>query len=259
MQAQILTAADLARNAPAIFATRAHESRKEHYGFVSTSEIIDTLAHDGWVPSYVGLRRARTEKSKLYGSHTLRLRRIDAPTDGEGIPEIVLRNGHDGSSAIVGRLGYFRFVCANGMVAGQTIAGFRIFHGRDALANTRQAVARLIERAPDMISQIDAMRAKVLSDDARTSFARDAIALRWPEGDAPVNANELLFTRRFADDGTTDVWTTANIIQEHLVRGGDRGMTSTRRRMTTRALSSQVALMAVNQGVWDLAVKYLSA
>src|SRR5690606_8087958 len=58
----------------------------------------------------------------------------------------------------------------------------------------------------------------------REEFARRAAALRW---DANQPAAQLLMPcsllapRRYGDR-STDLWTTFNVVQEHLLRGGDR-------------------------------------
>ncbi len=252
--AQILTASEMARLAPAIFATQKHESRKEHYGFVNTADILESLAKDGWQPSYVGVKRARTEKSRFYGSHTLRLRHVDAkPIEAlQGVMEIVLRNGHDGSSAIVGNAGVFRFVCANGLVCGTTIAGFRVFHHRNAIDDVRNAIARMRDDLPRLVGTVDAWRSTQLQAEEQQLLAEGAARLRWSETATPVQAQQLLTARRM-EDASNDLWTTFNRIQENVIQGGLRGRTATNRRMTTRRVGSGMVENKLNRELWALA------
>ena len=58
--------------------------------------------------------------------HMLRLRR-DGEINGQHVPEIILLNSHDGTSSYQMLPGYFRFVCQNGCVCGQSL-GKCVFH-----------------------------------------------------------------------------------------------------------------------------------
>jgi hypothetical protein len=52
-----------------------------------------------------------------------------------------------------------------------------------------------------------------------------------------ITPAQLLAPRR-PDDRGTDLWTTASVVQEHLLRGGDRGRAATGRRTTTRPVKN---------------------
>ncbi|ETJ42576.1 hypothetical protein Q604_UNBC03454G0001, partial [human gut metagenome] len=55
-----------------------------------------------------------------YTKHMLRLRRA-GEINGEHVPEIILLNSHAGTSSYQMLPGYFRFVCQNGCVCGQSL------------------------------------------------------------------------------------------------------------------------------------------
>lgn len=255
---QVLTSTELATHAPAIFAQGAHASRSQRYGFVPTSEVLATLAADGWQPVSVGLKRAKTERSKLFGSHTLRLRhaehsRYSATLQGQ--LELVLRNGHDGSSAIVGDLGIFRAICANGLVSATAKFGaFRIFHGTYAADKVRDAMAKMLTRAPALTETVDAWRTLALGGEEQRAFADAASQLRWSRIAAPVEPTALLTPRR-SEDTSPDLWTTFNRVQENLLQGGLAGRASTGRRLTTRGVGAVAASHRLNQALWTLAEK----
>ena len=252
---ELLTRAQMEQAAPAIFAPQAHSTRSERYGFVPTASVLDTLALDGWRPSAVGLKRTKTERSKLYGSHTLRLRHDSLSTYNEtlqGMLELVLRNGHDGSSAIVGDLGVFRAICANGLVAATAKFGaFRIFHGSYAPDKVRGALAGMVAQAPKLIGTVDTWRSVELSRDESGALADSASRLRWGDS-VPVDPRALLAPRR-TEDTASDLWTTYNRVQENLVQGGLNGRARTGRRMTTRGVGSVAASHRLNQELWALA------
>ena len=77
-------------------------------------------------------------------------------------------------------------------------------------------------------------------------------ALRF-EDQAPIRAAQLLEPRRYADTAT-DLWTSFNTVQEHLLRGGDRTITTgSRRRGKTRQISSVGEDVRLNRALWTLA------
>lgn len=256
---EVLTAEQLAQIAPAIYAQSAAPSRKETYGFVSTAEVLKTLASEGWQPTSVAYKNARTPIRKAYGSHTLRLRHVNAELMriGDSIPEIVLRNGHDGSSAVKLDFGVFRGVCANGMVVmSQQFGGFRLFHSQYAADKVRAGVASMLSAMPRLGESIEAMRAVTLSWSEQALLAESASRLRWPEV-APVHAHDLLNAKRIEDkanaNASRDLWTTFNVIQEHLLKGGDDGRSANGRRMRTRGVKAADASHKLNRELWALA------
>jgi len=96
----------------------------------------------------------------------------------------------------------------------------------------------------------------------RVEFARRAAALRW-EADQPVmkllDAEKLLMPVRYGD-AATDLWTTFNVLQEHLVRGGDRYLSYTQgmgvRRNRTRPVAGLTEGQRLNKALWSLAGEF---
>jgi len=78
--------------------------------------------------------RVRDSSKREFTKHMLRLRHADQIT-GEEADEIVLLNSHDGTSSYQMLAGTFRFVCQNGMVAGENIADIRVPHKGNVAQN----------------------------------------------------------------------------------------------------------------------------
>jgi hypothetical protein len=105
-------------------------------------------------------------------------------------------------------------------------------------------------------------QAVTLTELAQQEFARRATALRW-DAEQPVmrllGPGALLTPLRYGDD-KRDLWTTFNVVQEHLLRGGDRYMGYTEgmgiRRNTTRPVASLVLGQKLNKGLWQLAEEF---
>jgi len=99
------------------------------------------------------------------------------------------------------------------------------------------------------------MRETILSGGRQLDFAREALALRYPDQvEPPVQPAQLLERRRVADIGD-DVWRIFNATQEHVVRGGLCGRTATGRAMHTRSIRAIRENVRLNTGLWKLALR----
>lgn len=254
MIAQILTAEQLAAKAPAIFAAHASDTMSSRYGYVPTMDVIGTLALDGWQPTFVGLKKSRTEKARMFGSHTLRLRHLDSvPVLNGHHLEIVLRNAHDGTSAVQFHAGVFRLVCANGLtVCDSNFGGFTVRHNAYAVDKVRDGIAAMMAELPQLTSTIEKWQSIKLERSEQLLLAESAARLRWIDGTPPVDAPALLMPRRAADTGT-DLWSTFNVLQEHITKGGDQGVTATGSRVRTRAITGGDVSHRLNKELWALA------
>ena len=105
-----LTIEDLTTLAPSALANEAHESRSERYGFQSTVEVISMMQQEGFQIFSAMQSRTRREDRRGHLKHMLRFRHEStsgAIALGDLLPELVLINSMDGSSAY--NLTYARF------------------------------------------------------------------------------------------------------------------------------------------------------
>jgi hypothetical protein len=171
---------------------------------------------------------------------------------GAEIPELVLVNSHDGTSAYKFLAGIFRLVCSNGMVVQSSDHGsisVRHSGGPDFLGRVIDATYQIMDAAPRTLEKIDAWKRIELTPPQRTAFAAAALELKDNRAVTPA---QLLAPRRVEDRGS-DLWTTASVVQEHLLRGGDRGRAATGRRTTTRPVKSVGEDLRLNRALWRLA------
>ncbi len=237
---------------PSIHATHPSERVSEAYGFIPTSTIVTALEREGFVPFKAQQARTRQLETREFAKHLIRFRHRDHLTRqvGDWLPEIVLVNAHDGSSAYRIMAGVFRIVCLNGLVVGQSFTDVRVRHTRNAPEEIVDASFRVIEALPSITDGIETMRAVTLESEERTAFAQAALVLRYGE-DAPIRADQLITPRRNEDRGR-DLWTVLNVAQEHLLRGGDR-TTDTTRRTRTRKITGVSEDVRLNRALWTLA------
>src|SRR6266705_1717127 len=120
-----LTIEDLTNLAPSALANEAHESRSDRYGFQSTTEVISMMQQEGFQIFSASQSRTRQEDRRGHLKHMLRFRHesIDsgALMVGGLLPELVLINSMDGSSAYKLMAGIFRLVCSNGLVVADSL------------------------------------------------------------------------------------------------------------------------------------------
>src|SRR5260221_6215683 len=81
---------------------------------------------------------------------------------------------------------------------------------------------KVLSAVPDIMNEVRLFQDRVLTDAERLALATAAATYLWEDPNkAPVSPSMLLNPRRFGD-GAKDLWTSLNMIQENLVRGGPR-------------------------------------
>lgn len=227
--AEGLALQDIARVTPSVFATAAHESRSDRFVAIPTSDIVQALMRQGFVPMESRQGGSRDVGKRQFTKHLLRLRHPDmASADALGglFPEVVIVNGNDGTSSYQIMAGLFRLICTNGLIAGEMFDMHRVRHtGRpdQVIDNVIDASFRVVSEVPRVVDAAHHMGALQLSEGEQRAFATAALQLRWDgeEERPPISADQLLAPRRMADNGP-DLWHTMNRVQEGLMRGGQR-------------------------------------
>lgn len=251
-----LTLDELERSTPAVFADRAAECTGPKYVFISTRDIVSALMDAGFAPTLAVQTRSRNGHAG-YARHMLRFQPVvQSLSLDDVLSEIVLINSHDGRSAYQLRAGLFRPVCTNGMLTAIGDFGLiHVSHRGNVVANVVEAAQRITGEFGRVGEAVEAMRGTTLTGGEQLDFARQALALRFPEhAEPPVQAAQLLERRRMADIGD-DVWRTFNAVQEHCLRGGLPGRTAKGRAMHTRGIRAIRENVRLNTGLWNLALK----
>jgi hypothetical protein len=257
----VLSLDEIRRRAPSVFATAPSEKVSDRYLFVPTSEILSGLEREGFQVVKAMQSHARTPEGRSVAKHMLRLRHrstLDKTMRelGDSIPEIVIANSHNGTSAYDIMLGVYRLVCSNGMIAGNTLAHEKVRHTGDDVSKVIEASYRVLGQESAIIGAMDKFRSINLEYDERLALARAAQALKWDPTDTQPEAVRLLAPRREADR-RSDLWTTFNVLQENMLKGGvstvTRDLNGRVRRNSTREVASVTENKRLNQGLWTLA------
>lgn len=259
-----MSVSELVEAFPTLGASQAHATRSEKYTQIATRPILDALYSEGYRVHAVSVASTRKDGSKRgYEKHMLRLRHVDAPVINGTVAEAVVINSHDGSCRLGVWGGFFRFICANGIVAGSLIEGIAVKHLGDIRQDVVMATQQVLAQARDVYPVLADWSATELTQIQRETFAERAHALRFVEKEgeeinAPVSPAALLSVRR-PEDHKADLWTTFNTVQENLIRGGLEGRilgnNGRMRRQRLRAINGIDGNVSLNRRLFDLATE----
>lgn len=245
----------LYRHVPSIFASEAHDSRSERYVYVPTIDIVEGLRREGWFPFFAVQSIPRDGSRHGHAKHMLRLRR-DGGIGKPEAAEVIIVNSHDGTSAYQMFAGMLRFVCTNSMIAGERFEEIRVPHKGGIQDQIIEGVYTVAEDFPRLVDATEIMKETRLSRDEQRVLAEASLVARYGEEESPVQPDQIIMPRRHEDAGQS-VWSTLNVIQENLIRGGLRGRRQTSdgrvRRTQTRAINGIDQNVGLNRALWTLA------
>lgn len=262
--ARAMTEDEMRRAAPSIFAVSAHESRSARFAPIPTIDVLRGLQAEGFMP--VACRQAVTRQAgrQDFTKHMLRLRRLDEDRSwqvGDTIFEINLKNANDGTSAYDLDGSLFRIRCLNSMVAKlSTIDTVKVRHSGDVQSKVIEGTYSVLGNAQKLLAAPQDWSQLPMVPEARTAFAEAAHVLRFADAagevTTPIVPDQLLRARRHGDAGQ-DLWSTLNVVQENVIRGGlsawGRDANNHRRRTTTREVRGIDQDVKLNKALFVLA------
>ena len=221
-----LTTERIQQLSPAVFATTKHDRLTDRYVALHTSDLIPVMQDYGYAPVQAAQKRSR-KVSAEHSAHMIAFARtIDTDfAQGDVRPEIILYNSHDGSSSVKLFAGAFRFICSNGIVAGDGFQN-RMYHNTSALSGFEDMLRNTVANLPAMMERINLLKSVQLSSATAYEMAKRSVATRWDMFDAQtkgVYAIEKTITDVLAinrnEDDHMDAFTVFNRIQESVIRG----------------------------------------
>ena len=247
--------------APSVFAEQAWPGMSDKYHFIPTADILHGLMKEGFRPVSAQQSVVRVAGQHEYAKHILRFRHASALTsadikkalhNGEEVPEITVVNAHNGAGAYQLNGGFYRFACSNKMIVEcKEFMTVRVKHiGTGLVDKVIEGAYRVIADMPAIGDQIKRWKSLELSAEQRTAFAEEGATIRGTA--LVIPPAELLTAYRTADKGT-DLYSTLNVVQENLTRGGQQARTRSGRRATVKGISGVNADIDTNRGLWNLA------
>ena len=227
------------------------------YSMVKTHEALAKFRDMGYLVRDAGQDKAR-KRNPLHVRHLLHLVHSDyVESDMEYVPQILFINSHNGRTKCRLFAGFYRFVCANGLIIGNEFSRIEIAHRGEL--ELEAAMNKLSDEAHKTQKVIGKWSKKKLSREEQMEFAREAIEARYGEGESQVFLPEkYIKSEREEDEGDT-LWLTFNRVQEKLMNGGVQGLRKmpdgTEKRTTARAITEIYRKTEVNQFLWQAAEK----
>ena len=143
-------------------------------------------------------------------------------------------------------------ICSNGMVISERDFGkIHIRHIGFEAEQVKEASRQMVMNSSRIADKVNSWQEIELSPRSRTDFFTDAAKIRFDSPDEGV-VRDMSTVRREADRGS-DLWSTFNVAQENLIRGGFVNG-STRRKV--RPITSIQKDVNFNSQLWDLASTY---
>ncbi len=244
---------------PAVGAKEPYGNVSDRYSFVPTLKAVDLIRDVGWYPVSAMQSSVRIAEKNGFQKHVIRFERKGFSFSSGEKMELVLLNSHDRGSSFKLMFGIFRMVCSNGLIVGSDYANYRHKHIGFSPDDFVRSVEDVSQLAGDVADRVDEMRGISLSPEEMEIYAESALRLRYdsPE-EAPVRASQLLEIRRNDDSGRS-LWTTFNVVQENMIKGGLRGVKIGKdgrvRRSKTRPVKSVSQNIKLNQSLWYLTEK----
>lgn len=226
---------------------------KDKYKLVKTSELIEKVKSLGYeVEKFTALKTRKAER-KGYQKHRVLFtsKALQTEHSSEGRLQLLMTNSHDGTSSVIFQLGFFRFICSNGLVAGDLVGEpIRVRHSGKIEEKIEHAIAALAERAKVLDEAITKLKTRKLTTEQIKQFELEAAKLRFD------NVIEASFPLRRIEDEGNCLFEVFNRVQEGLTKGGARIKTLDGKDKAIRKLSSFVSDTEVNSKLFDLALQY---
>lgn len=233
----------------------------ENYKLAKTGSLVDKVRSLGFtVDKFVALKTRKAER-KGYQKHRVLFSSEALATEhkSEGKIQLLMTNSHDGSSSVVFQLGFFRYICSNGLVAGQMVGEpIRVRHiGKDFDEKLERAVIEIAARAKLLDEAISKLKNVRLSNEQVKELEIKAAQIRY----ADSKIVDVEFPLRRSQDQGTGLFEVFNRIQEGLTQGGARVTiinkeTNKVENKAIRKIRSFVNDDVINTQLFDLAMSY---
>lgn len=275
-----LTMDQLKQRVPSAFAPKPYHAMSDRYVYIETAEIIRRMMKEGFMPVSAVQSRSRTPGKQDYTKHMIKFIQMDLMTQalkvGDSIPQAALVNSHDGSSLYELFSALFKLICSNGlMIAGDTLSSVKVRHKGNVIDDVVEGTFRVISESELALEAASKWNKLQLTSGDQQAFAAAAHELRFADSEGkvttPITPAQLLAPRRAEDasgqfhtwsrtnNPKPDLWTTFNVVQENVIKGGLHGVknagTRERRNVTTREVKGIDQDVRLNRALWTLAAK----
>lgn len=229
----------------------AHPKMSPKYKTVQTNLIAKKFKDLGFVVDEVLQRKSR-KGGAPYAKHMVRLSHptLLSSKHSDLKLQLIVTNSFDGSASFGMKLGFFRFVCANGAIVGETLEAYRHKHNGNILEEIDHSIERIVAQAKVLSDTIDRMKETKLSTAQVIDFQNKAMKIRGEK------VQYINYSVRRSADMEQDLYTVYNRIQEDLIRGGVESVGGSGRTRLLREVKGIDKIKEVNEKLFDLAMTY---
>lgn len=249
--------------APAIFNTKRDERTSGKYNLVNTSRIIDYMKeYGGFIPSSIDQKNTRIPGRELTAKHMIRFRHesVKELKANDHIPEIVLLNSHDGSSAYKIYLGVFKVLCLNDLiVASSTMEAITLRHSRSNLIHDIYTESKKIMDQSNRVNEIiKKWQGIELDKDQKRAYVNGALKL-YSDADLKLfySPDRFLYSHRSAEKDP-NVWNVFNVTQERFIRGLFSAQDTNGHYKQMRQIKSIDRKVKLNRDLWEYTENFIN-
>jgi hypothetical protein len=197
------------------------ETLSSKYETIRSKDVLRELELKGFVLDDV--IKLKTKKAERQGKqkHRMLLSHPDllATNHDDGKIQLLVTNSYDGTSSLIFQVGFFRYVCANGLVFGNSFHDIKIKHiGKGIQKQIDDAIVEIVAQAKKLNSVITNLKNTKLTLGQVVELEKRAVSLRLAEDKqkdlVAVNINTLR-----EEDRGLDLFTVYNKVQEAVIRG----------------------------------------
>lgn len=255
----------IAKMAPAVFTRERGPKTSILFGVASTIDVINDFRDNGFVVTSADQPRSTKKVDpdhKLYNKHSVVLtdsKYLSTDCKRSEIPQILLTNAHDGTSSFKLLGGFYRFICANGMVIGEDIHSIKLRHEFGVIfrQKIKDAIPEITSRLEEKVALVDQWKSIELPERDQIKLAESCTLIRF-DGDKDklkaFKGKDLVLPQR-PEDAANDLWTVFNRIQERIINGGVEGVGANNQPLKMRAITSGERKIALNRAIWNEAAK----
>lgn len=224
----------------------------EKFGFISSANLVNQFEKHGLTLDKVVEMKIRKNKLERQGFQKHRMLFNTGLNVKDGTLQMLVTNSHEGSSALKFQLGFYRFVCSNGLIVGNDIVSpIKLRHTIDNVEHLNDSISMILNQKTNVYESIESLSAKKWNDEKINEFSQKALDLRGYE----LTNGVLMprFTVKRSEDRQADAFTIMNVVQENIIRTGFKAFDDQGKAHGLRAIKSLDEQNRINTGLWDLA------
>jgi hypothetical protein len=228
---------------------RNFDKTTDKYMFIDTRQVVEDMKDLGF--EVAGFRRPGNKPTGgAYGLHEVDFRRSEDMNKALDVaPRVLFLNSYDGTKKAQIISGIIRWICSNGLIAGDIYQHDKFIHMGFYEEQLLDYIRSSAQSADKVFGAIDRFKTITLDPSEYRIMAERAGELRFGNTNVEVKSNMFLMPRRLEDARRQDLWTVWNRVQENVMRGGLPTVGSGR---FSRPLADIQKSNQVNVQLWDL-------